>query len=865
MSAQKTPRRGVFSAAVGLVGFSALSGLLVTVMVAPALAVTGITASSTIGVFDSLPEYIEIGQQPELNEIYATDTGAGSVDGKRLIATIYNQNRQEVPYEQISKFALDATVDGEDSRFFEHGGVDVASVIRAAVGNVVSSDIESGASTLSMQLVKNIFVQKALEEPTEEERDAAYKEATATSFERKLSEMKLAIGLEKKYTKKEILTAYLNIANFGNATYGIEAAAHRYYSVSAANLTLAQAASLIAIVQYPNQRNLGDPENFAANQERRDYIIKAMLAAGDITQAEHDEALAIPVDATTILPSAPANGCMAAFEYARWFCDYVVKSVKDFTFLGASEEERLENWKRGGYKLYTTLDMDIQAPVQNAVWTYAPNTETGFALGSAVNTVQPGTGRVLVMAQNMIFNDTLEGGGPGTSAVNYSTSYEYGGSSGIQPGSTYKLFTLLDWLMKGKGTEERVSGDPDRQAQFSKFMACGSPSGSGTFSYKNNAGESGSYTIRNGTVNSVNGVFYSMAKQLDLCDIRDVAASLGVERADGDELATVPSSIIGTNEVTPLSMASAYAAVAALGKWCKPIIVDTFVTPDGETKVAQSPECRQAIPQNIAATAIDVLKGVMTTGNQLYGNPEDGIPIFGKTGTTDSANQTWVATATTSGGSVVWVGNSIGDYDILDTEYAGVSGIRLRHYISLALITALDGKYGGSDWPAPDAALVTGSGLAVPEGLIGQLTAEQAKALLEGLGFTYADGGQVDSEIPAGKVASTDPAPGSMSAKGSTITVYTSKGNKVAFPDVVADGKSFSFSQAQTALSSAGYPTVSQSCVALTPPPDSGSTPAPVLPNDPRIDKVQSSSPVAGSFNTPGTPVTLAVGKITCP
>ena len=850
----------MFSAAVGLLGFSALSGLLVTVMVAPALAVTGITASSTIGVFDSLPEYIEIGQQPERNELYATSTGPGSSGGHQLIATIYDQNRQEVPYDQISQYALDATVDGEDARFFEHGGVDVASVIRAAVGNVVSSDIESGASTLSMQLVKNIFVQQALDKPTDEERKAAYEAATATSFDRKLSEMKLAIGLEKKYTKKEILTAYLNIANFGNATYGIQAAAQRYYSVNAIDLTLPQAASLIAIVQYPNLRDLGDPENFSANQTRRDYILEAMLSADDITKDEYDAAIATPVDETTILPSVPANGCIAANDYARWFCDYVVKSVKDFAFLGADEAEREMNWKRGGYKLYTTLDLDIQTPVQNAVWTYAPNTETGFSLGSAVDTVQPGTGRVLVMAQNMIFNDTLEGGGIGTSAVNYSTSFDYGGSSGIQPGSTYKLFTLLDWLMHGKGTEERVSGNPDKQAQYSKFTACGSPYGTGTFSYKNNAGESGNYTIRDGTVNSVNGVFYSMAKQLDLCDINNVAASLGVERADGDPLATVPSSIIGTNEVTPLSMASAYAGIAALGKWCKPIVVDTFIGPDGEQKVAQTPECKQSVPANIAATAIDVLKGVMTTGNQLYGNPEDGIPLFGKTGTTDSANQTWVATGTTSGGSVVWVGNSIGDYDILDTEYAGVSGIRLRHYISLALVSALDYKYGGSDWPAPDPALVTGSGLAVPEGLIG-LSPEAAKALLEGLGFTYADGGQVDSEAPAGKVAGTDPAAGTLSAKGATVTVYTSKGNKVPFPDVVLDGKSNSFADGVADLNAAGYPAVGQVCIVLAPTSGTG----PVLPTDPRVDKVQTSSPAPGSYTVPGSPVMLGVGKITCP
>ena len=860
----------MFSAVAGVIGFSALSGLLVTVMVAPAIAVTGVTASSTIGIFDSIPDYIVLGQLPGRNELYATYTGEGSENGKKLIATIYNQNRQEVPYDQISKFALDATVDGEDARFFEHGGVDVASVIRAAVDNAAGGEVGSGASTLSMQLVKNTFVQQALELPTQEEQDAAYKEATGLSFDRKLKEMKLAIALEKKYTKKEILTAYLNIANFGNATYGIQAAAQRYYSVDASGLTLAQAASLVAIVQYPNQRNLTDPENYPANQERRDYILDSMLAVGDITQKEHDEAIATPVDDTTVKLQPPTQGCIAADDYAKWFCDYVVKSVKDFTFLGATEEERLANWEKGGYKLYTTLDLDIQKPVQDAVWTYAPNTETSFALGSVVNTVQPGTGRVLTMAENKIFDDTLEGGGPTTAAVNYSTSYEYGGSSGIQPGSTYKLFTLLDWLMHGKGTEEKVSGDPDSKAQYSKFLQCGSPSGSGTFSYKfsykNNAGESGIYTVRYGTVQSINGVFFSMAKQLDLCDIRDVATSMGVKRADGAQLEANPASIIGTNTVTPLSMASAYAALSALGKYCTPIIVDTFTDPaTGETKVAQQPDCKQAVPQNIAATAIDVLKGVMTTGNQLYGNPEDGIPLFGKTGTTDVGDQTWVASGTTSGASVVWVGNSVGKVSILDQEYAGVSGIRLRHYISLAVVTALDNKFGGGDWPGPDPALVSGRGLAVPDGLIG-LSPEQAKALLEGLGFTYADGGPVDSEVPAGKVAATDPAAGSNSAKGATITVFTSKGNKVAVPDVVLDGETNSYSDAQADLAAAGFTNATQSCVVLAPTSSgSGSTPAPVLPTDPRIDKVRSTNPAPGGYAVPTAAVNVAIGKISCP
>jgi len=303
-------------------------------------------------------------------------------------------------------------------------------------------------------------------------------------------------------------------------------------------------------------------------------------------------------------------------------------------------------------------------------------------------------------------------------------------------------------------------------------------------------------------------------------------------------------------------MASAYAGVAALGMWCKPIIVDTFFDPaTGDTKTAQAPECKQAIAPNIAATAIDVMKGVMTSGNQTYGNPEDGIPLFGKTGTTDSGNQTWVASGTTAGGSVVWVGNSIGDYNILDAGYEGVPGILLRHYISLALVTALDNKYGGNDWPAPDPGLVTGGGQAVPNGLIG-LTPEAAKTLIEGLGFTYADGGPIDSEVPAGRVAATDPAAGSNSAKGATITVYTSKGNKVAFPNVVGNPAG----AAESTLNGQGYMTITQSCVVLAPAPGD----AVVDPGDPRIDTVQSSNPAPGSYVLPNTPVNLAIGRIDC-
>jgi membrane peptidoglycan carboxypeptidase len=627
----------------GLLGFSALAGVLVTVMVAPAVAVTGVTASSTIGIFDSIPEYLDLGELPERNEIYVVDSTVPG--GYRLAATVFDQNRESVSYDEISQFALDATVAGEDRRFFDHGGVDIIGIIRAAMGNVTSGGIESGASTLTMQLVKNTYVQEALEKETEEERQAAYLEAIDPNFDRKLKEMKIAIGLEKRYTKKEILVAYLNVAYFSDQTYGIQAAAQRYFGVDAKDLTLAQSASLIAIVQYPNQRGLEDPENFGENEVRRDFILGQMLKEGFVTQEQYDEAYAIPVDEAFVAGGqVPQQGCRTAEVYYRWFCDYVVKSVKDFEFLGSTPQEREDNWSRGGYQLYTTLDAEAQRVAHDALQAYTPPSETAFRLGGAVSTVQPGTGRVLVMAENKIFDDAFEPTDPAiSSAVNFNTSLSYGNSLGIQAGSTYKLFTLLQWLNTGHGVNEVVNGSARTEPASSFSDRC--TGAIDQFKFKNNSNEAGNFPVRYGTVQSINGVFVSMAKELDLCDINQLAASLGVRAGSETTLPNNPSSILGVTYVTPLSMATAYAAVAAGGKTCEPIVVDRYIDPAGEEHVGQSPKCAQVLDPDVIYTAIDVLKGVMVSGNSAYSNPEDGIPIFGKTGTTDSGKDTNMASS----------------------------------------------------------------------------------------------------------------------------------------------------------------------------------------------------------------------------
>src|SRR5690606_16286371 len=278
MPAQKSKLSAALGALAGMVGLSGLAGVLIAALVTPALAVTSMTANSSIGVFDALPDYIRINEQAQANVLYGLDGKDDEGNPKYVaFAKLFKHNREEVAWDQVSQFIKDAVVAGEDRRFYEHGGADVQSIVRAAVGNVSSGDIDSGASTITIQLVKNIKMQEALQIQDKDDRDAAIAEAQAQSLERKLKEAKLAIGLEKNYTKEEILLAYLNIVGFGGNTYGIEAAARQYLSKSAKDVTLAEAASLIAIVQLPNTRNLDHPDKFESNKSRRDTILNFML------------------------------------------------------------------------------------------------------------------------------------------------------------------------------------------------------------------------------------------------------------------------------------------------------------------------------------------------------------------------------------------------------------------------------------------------------------------------------------------------------------------------------------------------------------------------------------------------------------
>lgn len=869
MSAQKSKPVGALGSVIGLVGFSVIAGVLVTAMVTPALAVTSLTAKSSIGVFENMPDFIQIGEQSQQNQIFAKK------DGKDVkIASVYKQNREEVTWENVSPFLRDAAVDGEDRRFYQHGGIDVPSVVRAAVLNQTQSQNgTSGSSTLDMQLVRNILVQQAFAITDPVKKKAAYADAVKQTIDRKLKEMKLAIGLDKRYTKKEILLGYLNIVGMGGTTYGVQAASEQYFGVPAKDVTLAQAASLIAIVQQPNLQSLDSPKKYPANKLRRDQILAAMLTEKHITQAQYDAAVKTTIESQVKL-TAPTSGCRNTSPIgAAWACDYVVKLITvnppagypqlppAVTALGANPTERLANWNKGGYKIYTSINLNLQAAADASMAVQAPYDETRIPLGAAADTVEAGTGRVLVMAQNKIFDDApaLPGAAvdPTRAAVNFSTDFPWGGSGGFPTGSTFKVFDLANWLSNGHGLGDLVDGSGPQTYNYADFPATclpGGNAGGGTFPLRNDGNSSGgTMTVKQALIGSVNNAFMHMAEKQDLCSISQTAQLMGAHRSDGKafsyggSLEITPNFILGSNEQAPLTIAASGATVAANGLHCLPVIIDSVINPSGQTLPGQAKTCNQSISPEVSAGVANAMQGSMTGGTSSPGNPRDGVPYAGKTGTGNTADHVWINGLTTKLATAVWTGVISGHASLRQTRnpqtgsyYASSS--RFSIFKAIMALADTDPSLRGGAFPVADAQMLSGSSVAVPD-VSGQ-TAALANTVLTGLGFQVTLGGTVPSALAAGLVVNTDPAAGSKVPSGQNITVYTSDGTQATtMPNVVGQLKK----NALPAITGAGFAAGNITVTFI-----SGGTTA-------QICEVQSSNPAAGAAATKTDPVSLKV------
>ncbi|WP_433862478.1 penicillin-binding protein [Streptomyces sp. L7] len=741
----------------------------------------GVAAAAGISDFNKLPADLNIGQFAQNSTVYAKQ-GGNDVP----IAQFYAQNRRDVGWNDISQVAKDAATSAEDPRFYSEGAVDLFGTVRGALSTVIGGNVQGGSS-ITQQYVKNVEVEHCEGLTDQKKVQACYNDAAGVTLQRKIQEMRYAVGLEKKYSKQDILLGYLNVVGFGGQIYGIQAASQYYFNNTASNLTLPQAATLIAIVNNPSNLRIDEPnnkDNGAANgykltKARRDYVLDRMYVNHKISLAERDAAKKTPIKPAI---TASTSGCAAAQQVnAAFFCDYVRDVILNDPAYGKTSADRWATLNRGGLKIYTTLNLDLQATAQQSISKYIPSSRPDIDVGATNVSVEVGTGRIVTMVQNKTFNNTDQPQ-PGTTAVNYNTDEAYGGSQGFQTGSTFKAFDLAGWLEGGHSLYETIDASQHTFPMSDFSSSCGTVSGP-PWPVSNDEGSASRLSVMSATAQSVNTAFAMMATKTDLCSILKAAQSLGVHPAKtGAQLNSYPSMILGTNNIAPLTMATAYAGIANGGTVCTPIAIDKVINADGTPHKVSPSTCTQGLQKNIASGITYALQGVMRGGGTAASaNPYDGTPIMGKTGTTDDSLQNWMITSTTKVAQATWVGNVSGTVPLRSLDFDGIGGGNVKFSIAKPILKALDDVYGGDSFPKPDNSVLYGSQVTVPD--VSGKTPDQATSLLQGLGLTVTvDQTPVPSGQPAGTVAGTNPPSGSSVDGGSSITIQVSSGQNTATP-----------------------------------------------------------------------------------
>jgi membrane peptidoglycan carboxypeptidase len=638
---------------IALVAVAALAGVVVAGMALPFVGPVGIVARDSVSSFEDLPRDFREPALPVRTWIYAAD-------GKTRLATVFEENRREVPLEKVAPVMQQAVIAIEDSRFYEHNGFDPRGLLRAAATNISEGGVAQGGSTLTMQYVKNVLLTAAEDEDAQEA-------AREDTISRKLREIRYALALEKRLTKQEILERYLNISYYGARAYGVEAASQRYFSKSAKNLELVEAATLAGIVQQPSRF---DPtRNPRQSQDRRDVVLNRMAELGYITVDEAREAKAMDVE-DYLDPRIQYNGCTTSF--APYFCDYAVRAVKEMKALGATPEEREAAWRAGGFKVYTTLDVKAQKAAKKAVMEAIPPKDESRK-ATAIAMLTPGTGDIRAMAQNREWGTNKSNDTWWETTYNYAVDLADGGTRGMQAGSTFKLFTIVAALEKGISPFTVINSPPRRE--FTGFVGCNGAllNEGGVKPWPvSNSTSSGNFDMFRGAAYSVNTYFAELEKRAGVCETVEAARKLGVKYANGTDLnevtdgrtAEVASFTLGTTEISPLTLANAYATVSAHGVYCKPRVITRIVDRDGKELSVPAPKCKQAISRNVADGAAAVLTNVVD-GNisGRTGAPMAlGRDTTGKTGTINDNAAVWFAGATPDLAAAVWVGDPRGGY-----------------------------------------------------------------------------------------------------------------------------------------------------------------------------------------------------------
>ncbi|WP_329383324.1 transglycosylase domain-containing protein [Streptomyces sp. NBC_01351] len=620
--------------AAKFLGVSVLSGVVLAGMAIPAAGALGLAAKGTVEGFDEIPANLKT---PPLSQRTTILDAQGDV-----IAMVYSRDRQVVPLTAISPYMQKAIVAIEDSRFYEHGAIDLKGILRAVNRNAQEGGAAQGASTLTQQYVKNVFVEEAGDDETK------VRAAQEKSLGRKIRELKYAIQVEEELGKKKILENYLNITFFGQQAFGVESAAQRYFSKPAKDLTLEESAMLAGVVQSPTRY---DPVNDTTEAtKRRNLVLQRMADIKDISQAEADAAKAKPV---VLKVTKPKNGCITAVKGAGFFCDYVKNSFLTDPVFGKTREERAKVWNQGGLTVRTTLDPQAQDAANESIKDHVYQEDS---IATAVTVVQPGTGRVLAMGQSKPY-----GFGKNETVINYSVDKRMGGSNfGFQVGSTFKPFIAAAALERGMPAT-KVYGAPNKMDYPSPISRCDGTSYINPPSRRETAeneteDEIGPYAMKTAMEKSINTYFVEMIGEIGLCPVSEMTQKLGVVPADGSKLPEGPSIALGSAELSPLTMANAYATFANRGVYCTPIAIESITDAHGKALAVPKSKCDRAMATETADTINTLLRGVVDSGTgERAGLTER--DSAGKTGTTDSRHNAWFVGYTPNISGAVWVGS----------------------------------------------------------------------------------------------------------------------------------------------------------------------------------------------------------------
>lgn len=764
---------------------------------------------------------------PQNSIIYAAD-------GTPITTLHAEQDRVLVPIDRIPQVLQDAVVAIEDKRFWSHKGVDLKALVRAAYVNATEGRIVEGGSTITQQYVKNTLV------------------GNDRTLKRKIREARLAWELEQDYSKREILGKYLNTIYFGKGAYGVQAAAKKYFSKRASQLNLVESALLAGLIAAPERYDPVDVPEVAIG--RRNLVLGRMRDLGMLEEPVYAEAVSSPL----ALRLAPEKRRYRA----AYFVEYVKEQILHDPLFGQTDRDRYDFLFKGGLRIHTTIDLEMQKAADNAV--NGVLSQPGDPSG-ALTAVDPRTGHIVAMVGGRDFfakpkKDPV-------AQVNLATG---DGGTGRQSGSAFKPFALVAAIASGISPQKTYRAS----SSITIPLGYGAP-----WHVQNYEGSGfGDITLENATIDSVNVVYAQLIMELGPQRVVDTAHQMGIR----SRIRSVPSAVLGTNEVNTLEMASAFGTLAANGAYAQPVAIQRITDATGRVLYEAEPIVEEVLNPGVAWVATQILRKVILYGTGVAANI--GRPAAGKTGTAQQWRDAWFAGYIPQLSAAIWVGFPQAQIPMVPPKTRiRVTGGSFPTQIWHAFMAAVTRKMPVEDFTKPESHFVslavdvtqgclaneltppgnisvvtfvrgtepgkctTTTGVlpppqvAVPS-IVGLPVAE-AERLIEEAGFVAASETEFHPDYPEGTVIGQTPEAGTSAAVGSSVSVVVTSQQPpfVVVPNVIGQPEEM----AQTNLGGAGF----EVSVVTAPSANAAYHPGAIV----------SQKPAPGKQKPPGSTITITV------